>query len=69
MNDFVCPRCGGPYFGRDIGKDEHGPVPLPTVRCHCDINGRSMSTMPGEPKAAGPCGWRGEWPHAQPVTR
>ena len=45
--EFICPRCGGSFFGRDTAGGEPGePVRmLSTVRCH----------------ATG-CGWRGEWP-------
>lgn len=49
---FCCPKCGSPYFGRDIAPDG---TPLPTVRCHGD-----SSTGPRV------CGWRGEWPAPGP---
>lgn len=45
--EFLCPKCGGRYYSRDIGAFGQ---PLPTIRC----NGQSSS---------GPatCDWRGEW--------
>ena len=46
MLPFLCPQCGGSYFGRDTGPAPDGTVAvLRTVRCHT-------------PK----CGWRGQWP-------
>lgn len=44
--DWKCPRCGGPYFGRDADTDE--------IHCHSDTAGRSLS----ERDAGEPCRWR-----------
>ena len=43
--NFKCPKCGSPYFGRDVAPD--GTI-LPTVRCH----GLGGDDGP-------PCDWRG----------
>lgn len=52
--DFCCPKCGSPYFGRDVVEGEDGkPMVLETVRCHGDSSG---------PKIYGKCDWRGVWP-------
>jgi len=54
--DFRCPKCGSPYFGRDVVEGEDGkPMVLETVRCHGDSSG---------PKIYGKCDWRGVWPPA-----
>lgn len=38
--DFHCPKCGSPYFGRDVVEGEDGkPMVLETVRCHGDSSG------------------------------
>lgn len=32
---FKCPRCGGPYFGRDLATK--------LIECHCNEHGESLS--------------------------
>ena len=49
---FVCPKCGGPYFGRDIGMVDGKWDGLPTVRCHGDSSGGKRD-----------CDWHGVWPN------
>lgn len=55
-SEFKCPRCGGPYFGRDINTGK--------IECHCDEAGRSFSRTAEEIMArvtrGKPCGWTGE---------
>lgn len=55
MTDFKRPKCGGPYFGREVKRDR---ALSNIIRCHCDVNGKAMT----EPCSGKPCGWRGLWP-------
>jgi hypothetical protein len=48
MEEFKCPKCGGPHFGRELSPDG---TPMSTVRCHGE-----SSAGPGR------CDWRGVWP-------
>lgn len=60
---FTCPQCGGHCYGRDVVPDDTGvPQVMPTVRCHCDVSGASLSS----PGAGRPCGWSGDWTAACP---
>lgn len=49
--EFICPKCGSRYFGRDTVVTNGGVMPLSTVTCH----GRDSNGKPN-------CHWRGEWP-------
>lgn len=57
--DFICPKCGSPYFGRDT-KFVNGEVKVfDTVRCHGDSSGGAKR-----------CDWHGVWPpkdHERPM--
>lgn len=54
---FKCPKCGSPYFGRDMVRLGREVVPLPTVRCHGSSSGPIIY---GDDR--GVCPWRGVWP-------
>lgn len=60
---FKCPKCGGHYFGRDVGKDLGL---LDTVQCHNADDGTGMDAVIDRIVAKFPrqkaCGWKGEWP-------
>lgn len=49
--EFICPKCGSRYFGRDTAAVDGSIRIMPTVRCH----GRDSNGKPN-------CHWRGEWP-------
>lgn len=51
-HDFVCPKCGGHYFGRDTELSGGRVVALNTIRCH-----GGSSECPGWK-----CDWHGVWP-------
>lgn len=54
---FKCPKCGSPYFGRDMAHGNAGIMPLPTVKCHGSSSGPIIY---GD--YLGRCPWRGVWP-------
>lgn len=53
--NFTCPKCGSPYFGRDTALVDGKIKVLDTVRCHGDSS--------GGPKR---CDWHGVWPVKEP---
>lgn len=70
QHPFKCPKCGGPYCGRDTARVDGKVAFLNTVACHCDENGGALSfwmnsesgeLVPRVPRPGKPCGWRGEW--------
>lgn len=51
---FSCPRCTGPYFGRDADSG--------IIHCHCTASGMTYSRQVGGspvPHVERPCGWTG----------
>lgn len=54
---FKCPKCGSPYFGRDMGLLNGNVVALNTIKCHGSSSGPIIY---GDHR--GMCPWRGVWP-------
>lgn len=72
---FRCPRCGGRYFGREIGLNPTGPdkYVLLDYRCQNDVNGGELTLVerdehgeyrlkPPERRPGPACGWSGPFP-------